>query len=340
MRTYLLPESGTYYKANLHCHSVLSDGKWTPEEIKENYKAHGYSIVAYTDHAVFLPHNDLRDADFLPMNGYELDITESRTDGKTAKTCHICFVALDENRTVQRLFYNSRHLEKNLDAAVLDPDRDYLQREYSTEFISKIMEEGRNDGFFVTYNHPVWSFETKDEYCNYHGMHAMEIVNYGCVTEGFEDHNGNTYDQMLRGGEKIYCVATDDNHNKYPMDSPRNDSFGGYTMINAEKLEYNEIAQALLKGQFYSSEGPEIKSLYLEDNKVYIETSDVARIVLTSDNKRYRVAIPEKEGMTIDCAVFEIDPKMGDYVRFTVIDKNNKQAYTNAYYLSEMPLNF
>ena len=100
MKTYLLPEKGNFYKANLHCHSVISDGKLTPEELKECYMARGYSIVAYTDHAVFLPHNDLRDEHFLPLNGYELDFNQGRTDGKSSKVCHVCFVSLDENRTI------------------------------------------------------------------------------------------------------------------------------------------------------------------------------------------------------------------------------------------------
>ena len=33
MKKYLLPENGNFYKANLHCHSTFSDGKWTPEEL-------------------------------------------------------------------------------------------------------------------------------------------------------------------------------------------------------------------------------------------------------------------------------------------------------------------
>ena len=104
MKTYLLPKEGTFYKANLHCHSTISDGRWTPEEIKQNYKDHGYSIVAYTDHQAFVTHNDLRDADFLPMNGYELDFTElKREDGKSSKTCHLCFVALDEDKKLQKI---------------------------------------------------------------------------------------------------------------------------------------------------------------------------------------------------------------------------------------------
>ena len=39
MKKYLLPENGNFYKANLHCHTTVSDGNWTPEEVKKNYMA-------------------------------------------------------------------------------------------------------------------------------------------------------------------------------------------------------------------------------------------------------------------------------------------------------------
>ena len=55
-----------YYKANLHCHSTLSDGSCTPEELKEIYKKHGYSIIAYTDHDVFISHKSIE----LGFNNY------------------------------------------------------------------------------------------------------------------------------------------------------------------------------------------------------------------------------------------------------------------------------
>ena len=71
MKKFLLPESGNYYKANLHCHTNISDGNRTPEEIKSAYKAHGYSIVAYTDHDVFIPHPELCDESFLALNSME-----------------------------------------------------------------------------------------------------------------------------------------------------------------------------------------------------------------------------------------------------------------------------
>ena len=47
MRTYLLSQEGTFYKANLHCHTTVSDGKRTPEEIKKEYKGSEPKMVLY-----------------------------------------------------------------------------------------------------------------------------------------------------------------------------------------------------------------------------------------------------------------------------------------------------
>ena len=38
MKKYLLPEKGNFYKANLHAHTNMSDGRDTPEEVKEIFK--------------------------------------------------------------------------------------------------------------------------------------------------------------------------------------------------------------------------------------------------------------------------------------------------------------
>ncbi|MBQ8849930.1 MAG: PHP domain-containing protein [Clostridia bacterium] len=338
MKIYLLPEGGTFYKANLHCHSTLSDGHWTVEQIKENYKAHGYSIVAYTDHDVFLTHNDLADEDFLPLNGYELAFGESKVWTESPKTCHTCFIALDKDRTAQNIYYNSKHFEANKDKVDIPVDKERIHREYSPEFISKIMTEGRRDGFFVTYNHPVWSLEAGGEYMGYHGMHAMEIVNYSSYASGHEERNGIIYDNMLSAEKGLYCVATDDNHDKYPIGHPKCDSFGGFTMIKAEKLEYSAVTKALLDGSFYASEGPEIRELYFEDGQIHIKTSDAVRIAMIAESRYNQRETPERIGETINEAVFAIDKKVGSYVRFVIRDREGKEAYTNAYSLDSLPI--
>ena len=101
-----------------------------------------------------------------------------------------------------------------------------------------MIKRGRDGGFFVTYNHPTWSLESYPEYSGYKGMNAMEITNYASQVEGYDVDNGHAYDDILRGGERIFCVSTDDNHNHNPDNDPRSDSFGGYVMINAPKLGY------------------------------------------------------------------------------------------------------
>lgn len=38
---YLLPKEGKVYKANLHCHTIHSDGHLTPQEVREAYRERG-----------------------------------------------------------------------------------------------------------------------------------------------------------------------------------------------------------------------------------------------------------------------------------------------------------
>ena len=46
MRHYLLPEGGNFYKANLHTHSIYSDGARTVEEIKRENAGESTSVMA------------------------------------------------------------------------------------------------------------------------------------------------------------------------------------------------------------------------------------------------------------------------------------------------------
>ena len=93
MKFFLIPEKGKFYKANLHCHTTVSDGRRTPAEIKADYMAQGYSIVAYTDHELMYPHPELSDDSFLAMNGYEMSVNSPGEVWGRQRVCHICLVA-------------------------------------------------------------------------------------------------------------------------------------------------------------------------------------------------------------------------------------------------------
>lgn len=339
MKKHLLPEQGTFYKANLHCHTTLSDGDQTPEEVKQFYRAHGYSVVAYTDHDIMIPHHDLTDEDFLALTGYEMELVEQfpvekQPPQQFRKQCHMCLIALDPDKVEQVCYHRTKYIWGNAknyrDQLRFDESQPDYERKYSHECVSDMMKQGRDNGFFVTYNHPNWSMETPAQFMNYEHMHAMELCNYTSNRAGYPDHhNSSEYDQMLRGGKRIFCVGADDNHDEET-------SCGAYTMIKADKLEYKAITDALMAGNFYTSRGPEIHALWVEDGKIHITCSDAVRITMNT-GIRYAKAKYAPEGGTLNGAEFEIDPD-SIYVRLTVYDRSGMYAATNAYFIDELAL--
>ncbi len=333
MKKYLLPETGNFYKANLHCHSTVSDGQLTAEEIKKIYYEKGYSVVAYTDHEVLISQSHLTDENFLALNGTEIRIEAPATGRKFGKVTHLCLIGLEPDNIIQPCWHRSKYPFGNAisysDKVKFDETKPDWERVHSHDGITAIIKECRDNGFFVTYNHPNWSLESYPDYMGYEGMHAMEICNYNSICQGFDEHNPKEYDEMLKGGKRLYCIATDDNHNK----PERPDSFGGFTMIKADKLEYRTITKALEEGNFYASEGPIINELWLEDKTVHIKCEPAVEIYM---NSQYRYAKSVKGfGYPVTEASFELTGNEG-YVRFTVVDKDGKRAYTNAYFIDEL----
>lgn len=341
MKQYLLPENGNFYKANLHCHTDISDGKATPEQVKDIYKRNGYSVVAFTDHNVQVPHPELRDPDFLPLTGTEYNLNAPGYPGKIreVKTCHLCLIATRDDIPFQVCYTDSYvhhgHARDFIPQSQINPDEPDFPREHSPECVNKMIKTAVDAGYFVTYNHPTWSQEDYNDYMNYHGMHAMEIYNNDCFISGFAEYNSRVYDDMLKGGEKIFCVAADDNHNKYPEGDMRCDSCGGWVMIKADKLEYNTIGKALLDGNFYASTGPEIRSLWFEGTKLHVECSEAASVSLIygiKKAKRHAVAEGEER---ITSTAFELNP---DYRWFRVHVEDGKGHFadSHAYYLNDL----
>ena len=337
MKRFLLPEEGKFYKANLHCHTKCSDGELTPKEMKDLYKSAGYSIIAITDHEVLIPHHkELSDSEFVTLNGFELGFDQTWHDSfLNVKCCDLCLIAIDSENITQPFFHRTKYHNPEQNSLIkFDENEPDYNREYSPDCINFAIKLCREKGFFVTHNHPHWSLEKYEQYSKYKGMHAMEIVNYGSLIDGYNEHNGDIYDEQLFMGKKIFAIATDDNHNRRTPGTRMYDSFGAWTMIKAEKLEYNSITEALLKGNFYSSEGPEIKEMYLDGDKLHVECSEADKVFCTTAHRRCMSRYNEETGL-ITHAVFEIKPD-DIYFRIAVTDKEGKEAYSNAYFTEDV----
>ena len=332
MKKYLLPETGEFYKANLHCHTSISDGGLTPEEVKRQYMAQGYSIVAYTDHDVLLDHSDLAETGFLPLNGFEAEINEKgRPLGRPHKTCHICFVAKEPGNVTMPFYHRSKYMIGHGDAyrsqIRFDESQPDFEREYTGECINEMIRLAKEAGFFVTYNHPCWSLESYPDYMRYDGMDAMEIINFGSWNAGWPEYNPRVYDDMLRGGKRVYAIGGDDNHGT-------KDACGAWIRVKAEKLEYKTVMDAIAGGKFYASMGPEIRALWYEDGFVHVQTSEAKRILCNYGLRRVG-CVSDPEGKPVTQACFPVDAGDG-YFRITVVDEQGYCADTNAYFVDTL----
>ena len=310
MKRFLTSEK-SFYKANLHNHSTASDGRLTPEEIKEEYMKRGYSIVAFTDHGVLVPQSHLTDDKFLALSGFEIGCAEYK-------------------------FGDPRYpIRKNCDIGIICPTPLFPKTKYEgiwikydSDTINDIMKTYRDAGCFVIHNHPDWSLERYPDYMKFEYMHATEIFNYSSYIGGYINPTEHVLDDMLSKGLHVFAVAADDNHDKKELE----DSFGAWCVINAEALEYGTVMDALFDGSFYSSRGPEIRELYLDDEGVlHAETSDAEMIAFITGSKM-RSANRSKDGIPVNSASYTLKPEMR-YVRVVVTDFNGKCAYSNPIFL-------
>lgn len=323
-RLDLLPRLGEFYKANLHAHTTVSDGHLTPRELTQRYCAAGYAIVCITDHRVYNWHKDLCRDDFLCLAGYEADINAPAEGQNTPFRTRSCY---------HFNFFDTDAVNR---APGYEPPVLHNEMYEDIGAINTWLKAMRAQGFLPCYNHPYWSLQDVRRYIPLEGLFAMEIYNHGCEMEGLYGYAPQAYDEMLRSGQRLYCLATDDNHNAVAPDHPLSDSFGGFTMIKAASLDYHEVMQALIQGHFYASTGPQIKEAYVEDGVLVIACSPVEKIYVITDGRDTHRALAAG-GQQIESARFELSGKE-QWIRIDCRDSAGRHAYSRAYWRDELGL--
>ena len=261
----LLRANGKFYKANLHCHSTISDGKMTPEQIKEYYKKHGYSIVAFSDHNVFVQHPELCDKEFLAVPSIEVDFSLNKEGVATRRiTCHMNFYA------------------KNINDQVISYEREY-DISYINEFVKKMSEKG----WLCTLNHPEWSLQPTEDVLALDKIHAIEVFNYHNEKTTNNGYSNGYYSQYIASSKKAFSVFADDTHCGVDQNGnliAPSEACGGFIFVSMSELSYEAFYNSLKEGRFYPSTGVEIKEFYLDEEKdeLVIKSSPVCVVVVKS----------------------------------------------------------
>lgn len=314
-----------WYRGNLHSHTVVSDGKLKPAESAALYRARGYQFLCLSEHDIYTDFSsEFNTEDFIILPGIEYSaiLYQDAESGRRMKIHHLHGIL------------GTREMQ----ARAKEPLLTHMQHIPPMKFYgdwdgAKVAQEmadmlGRH-GLVTTYNHPIWSRVEQEEFVHTQGPAMLEIFNYDTVLESDTGYDVTYWDHMLRAGHHINAFASDDNHN-----DGLEDSCGGWVCVNADKLDQDAIVRELIRGNYYSSAGPEIREWYIEDGIVHVSCSPVNRITFVAGNVI-------NDGWTFHGTPLQDDRTEADYrlkgheiyIRAECTDRYGRTAWTNPIYL-------
>lgn len=337
MKHHFISAKKNQYRANLHCHSTLSDGRLTPQELKDAYKNEGYSVLAITDHEAPKNHSNMTEPDFLMLTGYEAYIRNNKGgwSDNYAPEIHLNLFAKEPSNE-SFVCFNDKYCKYIKDPVLKDAlkkvgsDR---PREYTVEYINEFIQTAIDNGYLISYNHPVWSMEDEERIFSYKNFFSLEIDNFSSWQLNGLEHSGALYDKLLSRGVRCFCHGGDDNHNVHPLNDVYSDSFGAYTMILADRLTYSAVIEAMEQGEMYSSTGPRINEIYIDEEVIHIETSPASRIIVFDGGKSPKRLLADR-GELITSADIPLSSK-AKFFRVAVIDEKGKIASSRGYFRDE-----
>ena len=331
-KKHLLPQVNQYFKANLHTHSTISDGKLTREEAKEAYKALGYQILCLTDHNTIVNHSDLNEPDFLMLTGMEINFDAPDRPAPCGRTYHLNLIA----KNPENLWSPAKVFRRYPEAAKYEDKMqcEEMDLQYNADSVNAMIEKANEKGFLVMYNHPTWSCQSYPDYAPLKGLWGMEVRNSECCLLGHNENNFRVYKDLLTLGNKIYPLGTDDLHKPRALGK-------SWIMVGATELSYSSVIEALENGDFYMSCGPEITSLSVEGNVLKVTCSDAQRVNLATHGRLADVV--HADGEPLREASFQLDNILnltgndaGAFIYITVTAPDGTYAITRPYYLKDL----
>lgn len=289
---------GHFYKGNLHAHTTASDGQRPPQEVVGIYQQHGYDFLALTDHRLYHGDQFSDMQDFVVLPGIEVDMHFSDTREK----CHHIIGLCGELDTNQRI----------------EP-----KQVTCIEDSQAMLDDMTQKGLRNIYCHPNWSHTSITDFGKLDEYFAIEVYNNGCWLENGTGFAMSHWDDLLRSGKNIYGVATDDAHNDIT-------SLGGWVCVNASKRSRAAIMGALLKGNFYASNGPVIEEIAISDGEIFVCCDKCNRVQFIT--QKIDSSIQHAFGQPVRQARFSI-PEDARYIRVQIGGEGHQMAWSQPIFL-------
>ena len=196
-----------------------------------------------------------------------------------------------------------------------------------------VIDEARTQGASPWLAHPYWSsVNILRDTLPLTGLSGLEVYNTTCQTNAGRGESSVHWDDWMDLTKRIYpAIATDDAH--FPGSDGR-DTYGGWTMVRAKERSAEAIVAALEQGASYSSAGPEIHDIQIQQFEATIKCSEASRIVAVCDSWGTEC---RGDGSTFNEAIFALRPN-ARHVRFEIIDPAGAKAWSNPFDLTALPV--
>jgi len=277
----------TRYKLGLHIHTTRSDGRVSPEESARIYKEADFDAIAITDHWKYHGADKISGLTILPGCEYNLGASDTSVD-----VMHIVGVGMDTEPALSK--QNSRQ---------------------------EVIDAINAHGGIAILAHPAWSLNTPEHALALSGFAATEIYNtVSNVNQSSRPYSGYFVDLLANMGVAYPLIATDDTHYYIGEDDTKS-----WIMVKAKSMDKNDLLDAIRRGDFYATQGPELH-VRREGDKMIADCSPCVKIDFLSNAAWGPDRITRGEALTH--AEYKIKPH-DKWVRVEVCDKDGQYAWSN-----------
>jgi hypothetical protein len=303
----------TWWKGNLHTHSLWSDGDDYPEMITAWYKENGYHFLALSDHNILLSGERWIHATnnrggqralqkYLDRFGPEWVETRSHNGAPQVRLKPLNeFRALFEEPgrflliQAEEITDHHANLPVHVNATNL---RDYIPPAGGSSVfdvmqnnVNAVLEQRLKTGQIMIPHvaHPNFGYAiTAEELMRVQGERFFEVYNgHPAVrNEGDTNHVSveRMWDIMLAwrmtrdNPEPLFALAVDDTHNYHDFGSDKSNGGRGWVVVQAAFLTPEHIIQAMEAGRFYASTGVALRQIRREADNISIAIEPAAGV--------------------------------------------------------------
>jgi hypothetical protein len=234
---------GSWLRCALHAHTTNSDGELSPELLVRHYDWAGFDVLAITDHWV--------------------RTDEPSTDGL------LVIPSTELNARVDGSGGDAHVLALGVAADPVPPAHDF---DGLDDTVSWVLANGGVPYIAHTY----WSGLRADDFEACDGLVGLEVYNAGCELEVGRGFAGLHWDDVLDRRRPFFGIAVDDSHH------PGFDSSFGWVCARCRERTAASVLDALARGAFYSSTGPEIRRLEVEETAVEVACTPARSVTVVA----------------------------------------------------------